>query len=133
MVTKLYKEEQYYSKLLGKMGIVTVTATRKQPVKIVVKFEDERYDISYNVLWSIAKMIYNKAVVAAEALILQNRCVIADGHIWLISGNLNNIVSVSCKTGEHFCEGKQFVISPKRSDAEIRQMISKAIEEEVPF
>lgn len=133
MILKLYKEEQYYSNLLEKTGTVIIAVTRKQPIKISVKFEDEHYDISYDVPWSVAKMIYNKAVIAAEALVLESRCVAADGHLWLISGNLNSIISVSCRTGKHFCEGKQFVISSKRSDAEIKQMISRAIEEEIPF
>lgn len=136
MVNTLIKEETFTSRWLGKKGSVRVEARRNDPkgLIIVVKFDDEQYDETlWDLPWNIAKMVYNHATVAADALILQCRCFVADRHVWLISGSLAGIMTVSCKTGEHFCEGKQFVISQNRSDTDIKNIIAKTIEEEVPF
>lgn len=136
MINVLIKEETFTCPWLNKKGTVRVEARRTDPcgVTVVVTFNDEQYDETFwDLPWQISKMIYSNAVKAANALVLQDRCVVADGHVWLISGNLNGIITVSCRTGEHFCEGKQFVISEERSDNDIKQMIVRAIEEEVPF
>lgn len=127
------KKEKFYSELFRTDITVTITIEKDKPLLLNVEIDGALYDISYTVPWSIATMVFDRSKKAAEGLLIQNRCVAADGHLWLISGNLNSIISVSCLTGDHFCEGKQFVISPKRSDVEIKQMISKAIEEEIPF
>jgi len=137
MTTMIMKEETFKSRWLNKKGVVRVEARRNDPqgFSVTVTFDDgEQYDETlWDLPWQISKMLYNKATVAADALIFKYRCVVADKEVWLISGSLSSILRISCKTGQHFCEGKQFLISEKRSDREIRELISKAVEEEVPF
>lgn len=133
-IVKLLKTQEFHSRWLNKDGIVEVEI-KKPGLRITVDFEDgERYEeIIDDLPWSVGTMIYDRATTAADIVIFNSRCLVADGEVWLISGNLSGIISVTCKTAKHFCDGKQFVISEKRTDAEIKALISKAIENEVPF
>ena len=133
-VTRLLRAQTFHSRWLDKDGIVEVEI-KKPGLRVTVDFGNgECYEEAIpDFPWSAGAIVYDKAVTAADTVIFNNRCLVADGEVWLISGSLSGIISVTCRTAKHFCDGKQFVISEKRTDAEIKALISKAIESEVPF
>ena len=127
-ILELTKTQTFHSRWLEKEGVYKIEIHREGGVKITVSIDNEQYEETIKgVSWSVAVMLYDNAITVADTVIFKNRCIIADGEIWLISGDLKGNLTVSCKTAEHFCEGRQIMIS------EIGNMISKIIEEEVPF
>lgn len=133
MINTLIKEQTFNSKWFERKGIVRVEIRREEPagLSICVNIDDIQFDETlWDLPWKEAKMIYGKARVAADALIFQHCCVVADGEVWLISEETNDTITVSCKTAQHFCEGLRVKIS---KEGDIKQQIITAIETEPPF
>lgn len=133
MTTMLAKEETFNSRWLEKECKVKIIANRDKPSSLIVFADGKRYKRTLNVSWTLAKMLYYQAVLAASSVIFQNRCVIADGEVWLISKDSKDVITVSCKTAQHYCEGKKIYIYDNKSSKTIKSAVIAAIEEDVPF
>lgn len=133
MITMLMKEQTFNSRWFGTKGTVRVEIKRKEPAGLclVVDINNRQYDETlWGISWQEAKLIYNKVKAAADALIFQHSCVVADGEVWLMSKEKDDTITVSCKTAQHFCEGLKINV---KAENNIKEQVRIAIETEPPF
>lgn len=133
MINMMMKEQTFNSRWYGTKGTVRVEIRREDPVSlcVVVNIDNVQYDeILSGIPWKEAKFLYSKAKAAADALIFQHGCVVADDEVWLMSEEADGTMTVSCKTAQHFCEGLKIKTN---KEGDIKEQVKTAIETEPPF
>lgn len=127
-------EETFHSKWLETEGTVKIEARRICPkgIGIYVDIDSKHYEeIIENLSWNLCKMLVRNPSKTADIIVFKECCIVADGEIWTMKEKVERVISVSCKTAQHFCEGLRLIADTGKED--IRESVISAIENESPF